>query len=352
MRIAAARRLQCGCDTTFTSPDRGADDRTEAAAIREHRPDADTVCDRSSYDHGDVNTDANHSANIGANRHANTGANRGANPSTNRDANDLICGAKTLRDLRLERAAVQSRRFGDRPRFTPGVSAAAATVAANGNIYVVGLTARNGTMTQFIGRIDIFNASGIKTTSPINTPVFSGGAASGFTGIAVDGTGGIFVSRDTEVFSTNADGTPSTPTITGFVKSEGVALDTTGKIHVTDLGANKVVTFDSTGTPTGPTIAVGSPHDIVFNSGKLYVTSDRPVNTLTTYLANGTASTPTIPPDSSARKESQSMRRAKFTSKIAAAATSSRLRQAACRRRRRSPSEGRSGSPFETSARG
>ena len=176
----------------------------------------------------------------------------------------------------------------------PGSAPAAATVAANGNIYVIGLTARNGTMTQFTGRIDIFNASGIATTSPMNTPVFSGGATSGFTGIAVDGTGKIFVSTDTEVFSTNADGTPGTPTITGFVKSEGVAVDTTGKIYVTDLGANKISTFDSTGTPTNPTIPVGSPHGIVFNSGKLYVTSDRPVNTLTTYLANGTAATPTI----------------------------------------------------------
>ena len=176
----------------------------------------------------------------------------------------------------------------------PASQPAAATVAANGKIYVIGLTARNGTMTQFLGRIDIFDANGISTSSPINTPLLNGSATSGFTGIAVDGAGKIYVSTDTEVFSTSADGTPSTPTITGLTKAEGVAVDTTGKIYVTDLGANKVMTFDSTGTPTSPTISVSSPHGIVFNSGKLYVTSDRPVNTLTTYLANGTASTPTI----------------------------------------------------------
>ena len=176
----------------------------------------------------------------------------------------------------------------------PASQPAAATVAANGKIYVIGLTARNGTMTQFLGRIDIFDANGIAKSSPINTPLLNGGATSGFTGIAVDGAGKIYVSTDTEVFSTNADGTPSTPTITGLTKAEGVAVDTAGKIYVTDLGANKVMTFDSTGMLTSPTISVGSPHGIVFNSGKLYVTSDRPVNTLTTYLANGTASTPTI----------------------------------------------------------
>ena len=50
----------------------------------------------------------------------------------------------------------------------------------------------------------------------------------------------------------NADGTPTTPTISGFQYARGVAVDANGKIYVADDTAGTVTTYAADGTPTTP----------------------------------------------------------------------------------------------------
>ena len=91
------------------------------------------------------------------------------------------------------------------------------------------------------------------------------------------------------------DGTPTIPTITDSISDpQGVAVDRNGKIYVANGGSGLVTTYDRFGNRTNPTIDV-SPWKAVAvavdANGKIYVgTSGK----LLTYNPDGSRTTPTI----------------------------------------------------------
>lgn len=93
-----------------------------------------------------------------------------------------------------------------------------------------------------------------------------------------------------------ADGTRTTPTITGLHDPEGIAVDSTGKIYIANGLTNAITTYTENGTPTTPTITDGlsSPSGVAVDAaGKIYVVNNGTL-TVTTYKPDGTRTTPTI----------------------------------------------------------
>jgi serine/threonine-protein kinase len=117
--------------------------------------------------------------------------------------------------------------------------------------------------------------------------------------VAVDGTGTIYVPHRSpgsgSVTTYNADGTQTTPTITGLSTPDAVAVDAAGKIYVANAGNGTVTTYNADGSASTPTITgLSSPSGVaVDGAGKIYVTNSGN-GTVTTYNADGSASTPTI----------------------------------------------------------
>jgi streptogramin lyase len=122
-------------------------------------------------------------------------------------------------------------------------------------------------------------------------------------GLAVGPTGNIYVTlyhdhtNPTGTLVTfNKNGKPIGPTILGSGSVSYVAVDSAGKIYVTNSGTNTLNTYDSNGNPTTPTITAGlnGPGPVrVDAAGKIYVANGGN-NTITTYKPNGTQTSPTI----------------------------------------------------------
>ncbi|MBD5656592.1 MAG: hypothetical protein IAI50_15630, partial [Candidatus Eremiobacteraeota bacterium] len=92
-------------------------------------------------------------------------------------------------------------------------------------------------------------------------------------------------------------GQQTTPTIAGPGNVTYVAVDATGKIYVTNSAANTLTTYKADGTPTTPTITAGldGPGDVVVDAaGKIYVANGGGKGTITTYNADGSRAKPTI----------------------------------------------------------
>jgi sugar lactone lactonase YvrE len=105
-----------------------------------------------------------------------------------------------------------------------------------------------------------------------------------------------------QVLTYRLDGTRAKLTITQNLKGPtAVAVGRDGKIYVTNGYGNSVTTYLPDGSETTPTIAVASPSGIaVDKDGKIYVVSDQasescsPSGTITTYKPDGTQTAPTI----------------------------------------------------------
>jgi sugar lactone lactonase YvrE len=164
-----------------------------------------------------------------------------------------------------------------KPTINLGKALVAVTVDASGKIYIVSFES-----------VQAFEPDGTPTTPTITG--FDSAA-----GIAVDANGKIYVSdQETGTITTyTADGTPTTPTISGLSSPTGVAVDANFKIYVVQQGLGEVTTYNSDGTPTTPTITgFVTPWSVAVSTvGDIYVTAN---NTITTYNSDGAHIQPTI----------------------------------------------------------
>ncbi|MGB8518793.1 MAG: hypothetical protein WCD38_01360, partial [Candidatus Tumulicola sp.] len=116
-------------------------------------------------------------------------------------------------------------------------------------------------------------------------------------GVAVDTNGKIYVADAVAGTLTTytADGTPTSPTISGLSGPLGVAVDAHGKIYIAQSVGGEVTTYTADGTPTTPTISVTAV-GVAVNpaNGKIYVTDG--YERVYTYKANGARINPTIVP--------------------------------------------------------
>jgi hypothetical protein len=182
------------------------------------------------------------------------------------------------------------------PTIAAGLKyASGVAVDAAGKIYVTdGVT----------GDVTTYKADGTRTT-----PTITG--LSDPAGIAVDAAGKIYVSSGGGVVSTyNPDGSRSTPTITvEQTYPSAVAVDAAGKIYVThqtncrQIGLDEICddalwTFNADGSRSTPTITLGQ--DLLGDQGGVAVDAAGPIyfrtdsGIMTTYNADGTQTTPTI----------------------------------------------------------
>ncbi len=149
--------------------------------------------------------------------------------------------------------------------------------------------------------VTIYNARGIRVRT-ITTAIY------GPAGVAVDANGKIYVANEFggghgrhrgphgTVTTYTREGQQTTPSIvTGLDFPTGVAVDANGKIYVVNNGNNTLTTYLPDGTQTSPTITglVAPTGVAVDGNGTIYVTNTDD-NTLTTYLPDGTPATLTI----------------------------------------------------------
>ena len=137
-----------------------------------------------------------------------------------------------------------------------------------------------------------------------STPTITG--LDGPVGIAVDAAGKIYVADSSslpntgQILTFNPDGSPASPTITtGLSQPFGVAVDANGKIYVANYNGNSVTTYLADGTQTSPTITgLQQPTDVkVDANGKIYVSQKGTGSfngSVTTYNPDGTQTKPTI----------------------------------------------------------
>lgn len=160
------------------------------------------------------------------------------------------------------------------PTFDVGLASAVA-VDKHGKIYVT-VEDPNGK-----GFLSTFSPDGTPTTPNIDNLYRP-------TGVAVDGSGKIYVVTDGNVNTYTPAGKPTTPTIPGV--ADQVVVDENGKIYVGGRQSG-VRTYKPDGSPTKPTIPVAAHAIAVDKNGKIYVAGYTDV---ITYTPHGKPTTPTI----------------------------------------------------------
>jgi len=157
----------------------------------------------------------------------------------------------------------------------------AMAVDAAGKVYVVESDDTTKTDT-----ITTYNAAGAPAT-----PTITGLRCA--SALAVDASGKIYVANgcDGTVTAYTPAGEKTAPTITGLGTPQGIAVDAAGKIYVFNFDNNTVTTYTAAGVKTSPTITWLSGLLAVDASGKIYAEGSD--GSFEAYKADGTR-TPTI----------------------------------------------------------
>ncbi len=186
--------------------------------------------------------------------------------------------------------AACSTASGTNPATPSGLGAAdvvSAKPAASYKIYV----ANAGVEGSGPSSITSYNADGTPAK-----PTITDGISSPF-GIAVDSKGKVYVTNDGtgELTTYDPNGKRRSLTISGLNEPRGVAVDASGKIYIASFADGTLTTYTAKGKPTTPTITgLGDPVGVaVDTSGKIFVTNFS-TNTLMTFKSDGTRTTPTI----------------------------------------------------------
>ena len=158
--------------------------------------------------------------------------------------------------------------------------------------------------TIYIAGYDGGTISTYTTAGKAISPTIAG--LDGPVGVAVDASGKIYVANSGSLPNTgsietfNPDGSPASPTITaGLTTPFGITVDANGKIYVANYNGGTVTTYLADGTQTTPTITgLQFPTDVkVDANGKIYVTQKGTTSSngsVTTYMPNGAQTKPTI----------------------------------------------------------
>jgi sugar lactone lactonase YvrE len=136
------------------------------------------------------------------------------------------------------------------------------------------------------GRVTTYLPNGLRTT-----PTFPN--AHSAVGVAVSPDGSrIYVTCNQSVQTYDSNGNPTTPTFFVDLPNQ-LAVGPNGDIYVAEGGTSSVKTFDPQGNEIPPTITGVAPYGIAVDAhGKIYVANVS--GTVTTYLPDGTPTTPTI----------------------------------------------------------
>jgi len=156
-------------------------------------------------------------------------------------------------------------------------------VDAAGKIY-----ASNETGGSSPGSVSIYNSNGLLAQT-IVTPT-------GPQGVAVAPNGNVWMAivplGTVQAYSPAGTLLTTIPASSGLYGPTAVAVDSNEKVYVTNNGGNNVTTYLSDGTRTTPTINISTPYGIAVDAaGKIYVANGSGIYT---FNPDGSPSSPTI----------------------------------------------------------